>query len=618
MSSIRPWRTTKAGSGNLAKKALDPFVTYYQRELFYLRNASTSFAVKHPKIARRLELGQGESSDPHVERLLESFAYLTANLQREVDDKFPRISTALLGILYPHFTSPLPAMTIAKFQIEPKKGKLTAAIPVAKGSPLFARSAEGPVCNFRTCYDLKLWPITVSEAEFIPVDSLEISLRGIRTDRVLRLRIESLTEPLNKLNIDSLRIYINGDRPTQNAIYEMLFTQAPTINIMPDNTEEKTAFLGGTINPVGFSSDELMLQFNEPCHPAYTLLYEYFNFANKFLFFDLQINCAGADKYCDIYLSVPDQIKNADLTLGGNNFLLNCVPIINLFTKVSEPLRMNFKAAEYLLSPDYRKEQTTEIHSITDVYAVEAETAKEIPVAPYFSYNHFENNRQSQSFWSSRRIPTTIADAVGTDVLLSFIDFNFNPTAAVDGTIYAKLLCTNRGLANSLSMGSILEMEGAIPATITCLDKPTKQYYPPEDGETQWRLVSQLAVNHLSLITGKDGTAAFKELLGLYDNLTEVSFVEEIEDISKIETREIVRQVKHSDWRGFATGTHIDLTMKQESFSTGGALLFASVLNEFFALYTTINSFTELSLKVKDQKGEWKRWKPHLGDKFLI
>jgi type VI secretion system protein ImpG len=80
---------------------LDPFFEYYQRELDYLRNSGAHFARQFPKIAKRLDIGGLESADPHIERLIESFAYLTARLQRTIDDDFPQITSALLGVLYP-------------------------------------------------------------------------------------------------------------------------------------------------------------------------------------------------------------------------------------------------------------------------------------------------------------------------------------------------------------------------------------------------------------------------------------------------------------------------------------------------------------------------------------
>ncbi len=66
--------------------AADEFVNEYLRELEYLRREGRDFAADHPKVAGRLRLQDNESQDPHVERLLEGFAFLTARIQRKLDD----------------------------------------------------------------------------------------------------------------------------------------------------------------------------------------------------------------------------------------------------------------------------------------------------------------------------------------------------------------------------------------------------------------------------------------------------------------------------------------------------------------------------------------------------
>src|SRR5215813_1793277 len=70
------------------------------------------FAEKYPKIASRLRLESSkETEDPHVERLIESFAFLAARVHLRLDDDFPEITEALLNIVYPHFVRPIPSMS---------------------------------------------------------------------------------------------------------------------------------------------------------------------------------------------------------------------------------------------------------------------------------------------------------------------------------------------------------------------------------------------------------------------------------------------------------------------------------------------------------------------------
>ena len=123
----------------------DLLLDYYQRELTYLRRASESFAQRYPKIARRLELGPGESGDPHVERLIESFAILTARIQRTLDDEYSELTDGLLEQFYPYAARPLPSMTIVQLEADPTQGS------VATGYVGAAQYAAGACDARRHC-----------------------------------------------------------------------------------------------------------------------------------------------------------------------------------------------------------------------------------------------------------------------------------------------------------------------------------------------------------------------------------------------------------------------------------------------------------------------------------
>ena len=115
---------------------------YYSRELTYLRKSGGEFAKRYPKIASRLEMGLGPSADPHVERLIESFAFLTARIQRDIENEFPQITAALLSVLYPQFLNPIPSMAMAQFVVDPTQGKITTGYQVNKHTGLFTETHE--------------------------------------------------------------------------------------------------------------------------------------------------------------------------------------------------------------------------------------------------------------------------------------------------------------------------------------------------------------------------------------------------------------------------------------------------------------------------------------------
>ena len=103
----------------------DDLLYYYERELAFLRRMGAEFADRYPKVASRLQLEQAKCEDPHVERLLEGFAFLAARVHLKIDDDFPEVSESLLDVVYPHYVRPVPAMSLVEFELDPEQGKLT-------------------------------------------------------------------------------------------------------------------------------------------------------------------------------------------------------------------------------------------------------------------------------------------------------------------------------------------------------------------------------------------------------------------------------------------------------------------------------------------------------------
>jgi type VI secretion system protein ImpG len=112
---------------------------YYETELSSLRQLGAEFGRKYPKIASRLVLEPNKCDDPHVERLLEAFAFLCARVQLKIDDEFTLITESLLEVLYPDFLRPIPSMSIAEFQLDSESGSVTTPVNIPRGARLYSR-----------------------------------------------------------------------------------------------------------------------------------------------------------------------------------------------------------------------------------------------------------------------------------------------------------------------------------------------------------------------------------------------------------------------------------------------------------------------------------------------
>jgi type VI secretion system protein ImpG len=309
-----------------------------------------------------------------------------------------------------------------------------------------------------------------------------------------------------------------------------------------------------------------------------------------------------------------------NLVVDENTFCLGCTPIINLFPKTTEPIRLDHRSLEYPLIPDKRRERTTEIHSILSVSASSNDSDATQRIEPFYSYNHRLETSHHKAFWHARRVPAQRKDLPGSEIVLSFLDLDLNPSRPPMQTVYAHTLCTNRELATEIPVGAVLQMEQQAPLDkerpIVFLTKPTPPALPPSRGSTAWRLVSHLSLNHLSLSEEKDSLPALKEILRLYC-LSE-SDHQLIEGIKNMSCRKVVRHTGADAWRGFCRGNEVTLTLDEHSYEGTGGFLFGSVLNRFLASYAAINSFTQLVIKSKQREGVWKKWEPMAGESVLL
>src|SRR5688572_14812650 len=135
---------------------------YYDRELHYLRQMGREFGQQHPEVAGALRLEDNRADDPHVERLLDGFAFLAARVHRRIDDDLTEISQSLLNVISPHYLRPIPALSIA--QLQPDASVPASGYTLPAGSMLVAPPADGVRCRFQTCYETTLWPLSVSDA----------------------------------------------------------------------------------------------------------------------------------------------------------------------------------------------------------------------------------------------------------------------------------------------------------------------------------------------------------------------------------------------------------------------------------------------------------------------
>jgi type VI secretion system protein ImpG len=604
---------------------------YYEQELRYLRELGQEFGEQHQEIASALRLEEGRGDDPHVERLLEGFAFLAARVHKRLDDDFAEICQSLLNIVYPHYLRPIPSMSVV--QLEPDPGAPTSGFRVPAGSTLVAPPAQGVRCRFRTCYDTAVWPIRVAAADWRTPSGLEIGGHERDAAAVLSLRLETTNDqPLEELELDALRFYLDGDLPLVSALYELLDNNCTGILARDPEAEDGVVPLPRTaLRPVGFEENEGLLPHPGRAFLGYRLLLEYFTFPQKYLFIDLgkleRLRSGGFGSAFEILFLIRSfegggRQEILERSVTGQTFRLGCTPVVNLFEAESEPIRLNQKRSEYLIRARGPKEYPYEVFSIDDLWAVMPRESRRVRFSPFFSYRH-RAEAEIPAFWYSRRFPSSWLEGDATDISVSFVDLSGETLHPEYPSAGARLTVFNGELPHKLPIGNEkgdldLEGGGASLRRIRVLMHPTRPIQPPMDNSLMWRLVSQLSLNYLSLLDG--GGDAMRELLRLY-NFGDFDIGEKhIRGIASMQSEPWYARVRTEHGLSFARGRRVQIDFDEEQYSGGGIYLLASVLERFLALYTTMNSFSALTARVQSRNKTYtlREWPPRAGARILV
>ncbi len=595
---------------------------YFRRELNYLRRRALEFARDYPTVAAELQLSQTKSADPHVEQLIQSFAFLTGRIHRALDNEYAEIPNGILESLHPHLAAPVPSMAIVQAQVKADGTNFSNGYRLAKQRTAYAPfGADGTVtvpCRFRTCNDLDLWPLAVAEADFVPTNHFPFLAGRPEVQSVLRVKIVTQgSDPLSDYPLRSLRFYINNDELSAHRLYRLLHLDLCGIEVRGEAAASRYSLSPGALEFIGFDQEHAVLPADESVHPGYRLLQEYFLFPEKFLFFELNsLRTEGISREMELLFLFSSQAQRFT-QLTAKTLQLNCLPIINLFSSDIEPIPLDHRQYEYHVRADVKNHRWNEIYALTELEAV-APKGKPRKLTAFYSHTGAAAGDQGY-YWISRRENSQSQSIAGTEYYVSFHDNHFEPDRPADEVIAGKALCTNRRLPERLSAGQYLLLEGPGPVdAFKLVSQPTRHLSPQLHGVSPWNLVSDLKVNHLSLGNAQECLPALKTILALHAGDTSAANSKMIESIARMECQRVVRQVGRDAWRGYCRGTSITLTIDESICEGGNVLLFGEVLQRFFSLYATINSFTQMALKTKQRKGVIKEWQPLAGGQALL
>ena len=656
---------------------------YYNNELLYLRKLGESFSKQYPGVAARLGNG-AVTEDPHLERLIQSAAFLTARVRQEMDDQFPQVVRSMLELLAPNSLTSTPSIAIA--QVDSGAGAQSKMVMVPRSSRLSTRTFQdaqdhpNQECQFQTCYPVEVWPIRLVGADLSGPPFRIADVPG-GTKSILTLRFAWTTKKqLPVPGMERIRCYLAGDLGQVESLYELIFAHAieSSLSLPPDRGGKNTAPVTGSheqpanrslrISPVGFDAADTLRPRSARVPLGHELLSDFFTFPRKFMFFDIEGLGEMSGPEFSISVCLSDRRPELEVFVNAQTFQLNCTPVINLFPQRAQPIRLSHEKHEFPIIPDETGRRDIEVFSIDKVSTI-AGDGHVREFAKLYSLQHSATRGGQPLFWTSRREQRweDKSKEVKDACYLSLVNAAFEEELGnlPDSAVLVDTTCTNGMLPAKLPFGGATEAgessadstaaeerlwfhcEKGVFKRFRCLTRPTPIRRVDMDHSHLWQLVSNLSLNHLSIVapemeqrrfetksspgssvggsddTTTDRVAALREVLSVYDSGVSFGKPFPLEAIVDLSSNRSARRVSQKQLplrihAGFYRGVSIQLTVQRERFVGHCLYLFAQVLDRFFALYSSLNSFTQLTVQFEHEyEGRGWSWPARSGERLV-
>lgn len=637
---------------------------YYQEQLEILHTHAKLFSQRYPALAPMLA---ESGSDPDVERLLEGTAYLSARIQQRLENGVPELIQSLLRLTFPDVLNPIPSTTLIQFKTN---SGFTTPSKVPAGTSINSIMVGGTSCVYNTEFDLNLLPL---EVKCLGIQQTE------NNQAKIVVKVDSLAKNFqnffNDKNDYSLRLHCGGDYFQAVARFQTILENTEYIELYQNAGQQKKILPINKhlkISTICFANNQLQFNFNYEMginlggmnfHQQHVLgLKRYLHLPQQLLFFDvynLTPNILNSENINNFELhfvlkksakKIPDFIDDS--------FLPNVVSAVNLFEQSAEPIIVDQSREEYAVRPQDEVQKYLEIIHITKVealltggkieryypfelftpnlqsylYSIRYKIVNDYLSSMAYSNNNNNNNSNSNNYKNKNKNIKKDDDINNSNNILNNKISELNRSKVIflltllqppktefnKQTLSINLICCNHTLPKQLRVGDIcIETDNSpAQATFKNIVNPTAPIGRIVDSHLLWRFISLLSCNLLSLAS----LDSLKSLLYLY-------LPQEFrgQDIVSANTKRIESLVEfHSEiserlFKGqILHGRNLHISIEETNFlNRGDMYLFAIILDNFFAGFAPLNSYTQLFLKVIPS-GELIEFAPRLGSKKLF
>lgn len=605
---------------------MDNLLPHYEYELGVMARGLAEFAMRNPKIAARLGIASGEVGEPHVARLIQTFAWLAAHITSKLADDYPEFTEALLEIVSPHYLRTVPSCAIVQFRPAGLFSQLTKPFVVPRGTTLDARAAP---CRFQTAYDVTFAPLHIRSARLAPATIAPSNTRLPEdTTGIVSITFASASPSGqfdSALPDGNVRVHLAGEQQRIAMLLDTLLLRSTAAFVEADQSKRWSALSKVPFEAVGFGDHERLLpESPNGTTGTFRYLLEFFAFPALFDFIDIDLGrirrAARAPEARQLTLHVAVRDTGAEseaaqqlASLDANVFRLFCTPVINLFPRAAKPILLTATDGAYPVTPDpLDKNSPLEIYSIDTVHlgartvepdrnrngppVIVAPIGPRTPISPYRAFGHGSSGSDGV-YWVAFRDPDAALMGARGDLLLSLVGLDGASTRPKHAQANVVTRATNGELPARLPIGHAtgdLLLQGlARTCPAVFLTKPTLPADVPRGNGALWRVLSTLSPHPIDLTKG--GLSGLRSFLKLHA-VRSASFAQACLDaMVDLDYKPAMKWMSlDGKFQSFVRGIEIRLTVDETLLREVSLHAFVRLMDRFFTRYGPENSYVQL------------------------
>lgn len=554
------------------------FQQVFSAEINSIRESAVSYAKKYPNIAPLLE---NQSQDQDVERLIEAFAYLSAQLQVRMDDGVCELSQDIIRATWPDLLKPFPAHSIIAIDTDETNKTL---VTINKNTSFFCRKNNQQI-EFKSLFETNIYPIKLLKAS----SDLNNNLMKIKLD--LQVTGQDFLENLKDSSLVTIPVYLSAGLSQAVNLRYLLLEKLKTIKVK--NKDRELPIKG----EIKYKSLFKRMNISEKQPDIFQLIPYYFNFPEVFNYIDFTLDLSHYKKgdHFPEYISIEFDCELAEIdffNVKKNDIVLSSVPVCNIEKLNVAPINRDHENLNYPLRVDG---ESADNKSILEVTKIEFAKAKKGVKNVFKPWSQFD-----LSATISGRLYREIIRNHPIDAMPAFsVSFDYASTANIQ-----KLSVDANGFTTNaheiLGIGDIKPFESDSNKNLSYryrnISYVSAPVIPDYSQSNFWHLMHYLSLRFT-------GLCQVETLQKMVLNFNQIGI--NLPSRQKALTAKISRafksvQVEYGEKlykRHIVRGQNVYVDLKEEQFlNIGDMYLFAMVLKEIFESFVEVNSFIQFHI----------------------